>query len=227
MNIGKLPNSVLQRIVIDKLKANRKEVILRPKIGEDCSAIDFGEYACVLTSDPITASSRDAGRLSVMVSCNDLASSGAEPIGLMITLLLPPTAAEAELEEVMSQIAETAAALNVDIIGGHTEVTAAVNKIVITGTAVGIAEKKKLVTTAGAKCGDGIVLTKNAGLEGTAIIAADKKDELKSIMNEALLTEARGMVNNVSVVRDGLEAAAFGVSAMHDNRTIGFPPLLF
>lgn len=216
MNIGKLPNSVLQRIVIDKLKANRKEVILRPKVGEDCCAVDFGENACVLTSDPITAAAKDAGRLSVLVSCNDLASSGAEPIGLMVTLLLPPSATEEELEEVMNQISQTSAALNVDIIGGHTEVTAAVNKIVITGTAVGIAEKKRLVTTSGAKPGDGIVLTKNAGLEGTAIIASDKKAELQGVIAEELLDEARKMVNNVSVVRDGLEAAAFGVSAMHD-----------
>lgn len=216
MNIGKLPNSVLQRIVIDKLKANRSEVILRPKVGEDCSAIDFGEYACVLTSDPITASTRDAGRLSVLVSCNDLASSGAEPVGLLVTLLLPPSSTEAELEEVMSQIAETSAALNVDIIGGHTEVTAAVNKIVITGTAVGIADKKRLVATAGAKPGDGIVLTKSAGLEGTAIIAADKEDELRGMIDNKLLDEAKDFVNYVSVVKEGLEAAAFGVSAMHD-----------
>jgi hydrogenase maturation factor len=134
----------------------------------------------------------------------------------MVTLLLPVSTTEEELGEIMSQIADTSAALNVDIMGGHTEVTAAVNKVVITGTAVGIAEKKKLVTTSGAKPGDGIVLTKNAGLEGTAIIAADKKKDLQGIIDEELLNEARQMVNNVSVVRDGLEAAAFGVSAMHD-----------
>jgi thiamin-phosphate kinase len=216
MDIGKVPNTVLQRIVLDRLKPNRSEIIVRPKIGEDCSAVDFGEYACVLTSDPITASAKDAGKLAVHVSCNDLASSGAEPVGMLVTVLLPPEALETELEAVMDQIASTAASLNVDIIGGHTEVTAAVNKIVISGTAVGIAKRDRLVTTSGARPGDGIVLTKYAGLEGTAILAADREGELKGTIDDKLLEEARGFVDLISVVREGIEAAAFGVTAMHD-----------
>ena len=36
MDIGKVPNSVLNEIVINKIKANRKEILVGPKIGEDC-----------------------------------------------------------------------------------------------------------------------------------------------------------------------------------------------
>ncbi len=54
MKIGKVPNSTLESLVLGKLKNTRNDVILRPGIGEDCAAIEFGPYACVLSCDPIT-----------------------------------------------------------------------------------------------------------------------------------------------------------------------------
>ena len=46
MDIGKLPNEILNSLVLNKLQNNRKEVIIRPSIGEDCGAVDFaGKFA--------------------------------------------------------------------------------------------------------------------------------------------------------------------------------------
>ena len=52
MDIGKVPNSILNEIVLNKIKVNRKEILIGPKIGEDCGAVDFGKDVCVLTSIP-------------------------------------------------------------------------------------------------------------------------------------------------------------------------------
>jgi hydrogenase expression/formation protein HypE len=67
MEIGKIPNNILKEIILDKIKGNRKEVIIRPSIGEDCCAVDFGEYTCVMSSDPITGTANEIGRLAVHI----------------------------------------------------------------------------------------------------------------------------------------------------------------
>lgn len=216
MKIGKVPNEVLQKLVLDRIKYNRSEVVLRPKIGEDCTAVDFGDYICVLSTDPITGAVNEVGRLAVHISCNDVASCGVEPIGLMLTILMPQEATESDLGEIMKQICTTAASLNVDIIGGHTEVTAAVNRFVITSTALGRAVKGKLVTTSGAKPGDSIIITKTAGIEGTAIIAHDKEEELLKLLDADTVKRAKNFIENISVVKEGIIAGNFGASAMHD-----------
>lgn len=216
MEIGKIPNTVLKQVILDKIKGSRKEIIVRPKVGEDCCAIDFGDKVCVLSSDPITGSINEVGRLAVHISCNDVASCGAEPLGLLVTILVPPKAAEGELEFVMTQICDTANSLNVDIIGGHTEVTSAVNRFVIITTAVGYVIKDKLVTTSGAQDGDDIIITKYAGIEGTAIIAHDKEKELLNEVEKDILERSKALIKDISVVKEGIIAGKFGVNSMHD-----------
>lgn len=216
MVTGKVPNSILEKIVLNKIQKNRSEVILRPGIGEDCSAVEFGDYACVLSSDPITGTAKEIGRLAVHISCNDIASCGVEPLGLLVTILCPPGATEQELEMIMDQLISSAASINVDILGGHTEITTAVTRFVITCTAVGRCPREKLIATSSARKGDSLVLTKHAGLEGASIIAHEKEQELIKVLGNEAVNEAKAYMESLSVVKDGLAAAQFGVNAMHD-----------
>ncbi|WP_024834381.1 AIR synthase family protein [Ruminiclostridium josui] len=216
MKSGKIPNDILNKIVIGKINTFRKEVIMRPGIGEDCAAIEFDKYAAVMSTDPITAAGKNAGRLAVHISCNDIASSGVEPLGLMVTVLCPVGTTEIELEQLMEQVCETAGKLNVEIIGGHTEVTPAVNKIILSTTCVGKAYKDKIISSSGAKPGDSVILTKSAGLEGTAIIAGDFEDELSRYLDKSELQYAKSFIDYISVVPEGVLAGRFGATSMHD-----------
>ncbi len=216
METGKIPNNILKNIILNKVQKNRSEVILRPGIGEDCSAVEFGEYACVLSSDPITGTAMEIGRLAVHISCNDIASCGVEPLGLLVTILCPPGSTEQELEQIMNQLSAAAAAIHVDILGGHTEITSAVTRFVISCTAVGRCLKDKLITTSGAQKGDSLVLTKHAGLEGTSIIAHEREQELRKVLDGKIVDDAKEYMEHLSVVNEGLAAAQFGVNAMHD-----------
>ena len=216
LEIGKVPNHLLKDIVLGKLVNNRKEILVRPGIGEDCCVVDFGEYSCVMSSDPITGTANEVGRLAVHVTCNDVAACGVEPLGLIATILAPPGTSEHELEMIMDQLVETSSAINVDIMGGHTEITGAVTRFVIICTAVGKAPKNRVVATGGAKPGDCLVLTKSAGIEGTAIIAFEKEKELSELLGPELLKEAKNFLESISVVREGVLSAQFGVTAMHD-----------
>ena len=89
LKTGKLDSEVLKRIIFDNIKFKRDEIRTRPGIGEDCAEIDFGEYICVMSTDPITASVSDIGRLSIHISCNDIASNGVQPVGIMLAVMLP------------------------------------------------------------------------------------------------------------------------------------------
>jgi len=216
LKIGKIPNDILQKIILDKIGSSREEVLIRPKIGEDCCAVDFGEHVCVLSSDPVTGAVNEVGRIAVHVSCNDIASCGVEPIGLVATILAPPGTTEGELDSVMKQLCETAGSINVDIIGGHTEITSAVCRFVIVTTAIGRALKGRVVTTSGARAGNDVVMTKTAGVEGTAIIAFDKEAELLKALGRDLVDRAKEFMGRISVVKEGIVAGEFGVDSMHD-----------
>jgi hydrogenase expression/formation protein HypE len=216
METGKLPSSELEKLVFSKIKRVHDEVLVSPGIGIDCSAIDFGDYACVLSCDPITGTAKEIGRLAVHINCNDIASCGVEPIGLLAVILCPEGSSEEELETIMEQFAEAARSLNVDMLGGHTEITGAVNRFVISCTAVGKCLKDRIITAGGAKPGDSLIITKHAGLEGTSIIAHEKEAELIPVLGRQTVEEARSFMNSISVVKDGVTAAGFGVNAMHD-----------
>lgn len=216
MKSGKVPNDVLNNIVLSKIKTFRNDVILRPGIGEDCTAIDFDKYACVLSTDPITGATNEAGRLSVHISCNDIASCGVEPLGIMVTILCPVDTTESELSVIMEQICQTASELNVEVIGGHTEVTPAVNRIVISTTCIGKSLKDKIISSRGAKPGDSVIITKTAALEGIAILANDFEDRLRNSISFEDLTLAKSFISSISVVKEGVIAGNYGATSMHD-----------
>ena len=216
MRLGKLTNEQLKRLVLDQLIGVRPEIVLRPDVGVDCAAVDLGEELCVLSTDPITAAGENLGTLAVHVCCNDAAACGAEPVGLLTTLLLPPDADEAFIEKTAREVSEAAVAAGVDVLGGHTEVTDAVNRPVISATVIARSPRHRLVSAAGMKCGDDILLTKWAGLEGTVILAEDFAEKLQGVWDREDFLLARGMKKYLSVVKESQVAMRLPVSAMHD-----------
>ncbi len=216
MKVGKVSTEVLREIIFSNISQHRSEVLVPPGIGEDCAVIDFGDYVCVMSSDPITGASKGIGGLAVHISCNDIASNGVEPLGIMLTILAPAGTTKEELKEVMVEANAAAASINVQIIGGHTEITDAVNRMVISTTAIGKQHKSKFVTSGGAKAGDILIMTKHAGMEGAAIIASDYYDQLLPVVGRAVLEAAIEYSKELSVVKEGVVAGKMGVSSMHD-----------
>lgn len=215
MRIGKLDNDELNELILSKFKKCRDEVVVSPRVGVDCAAVDLGGRLAVLSTDPITSASGNIGTLTVHVNCNDAAAAGAEPIGLLVTLLVPPSACKEEIGRIADELSAAALAANVEIIGGHTEVTPSVNRMVTCATVIARAGENGLIMPGGMRDGDDIVLTKWAGLEGTAVIATDYAQKLAG-MSEEELAEARALIGFISVVKEGLFAASRGAHAMHD-----------
>ena len=160
MKVGKLSSEELESMIIKKINFKNDDIFLKPGVGEDCAAIAFGDYACVLSTDPITGTASEVGKLAVHISCNDVASSGIRPIGLLLTIMAPEGITKEELEYIMNQASEEADKIGVDIIGGHTEITTAVNRVVVSSTAIGKQLKSQVVKTSGARIGDALIMTK-------------------------------------------------------------------
>ena len=205
MKIGKVPENVLKRSVMKQLHYKRDEVILGPGIGEDCAALALAEdEILVMSTDPITG------------TANDLASAGAEPIGVMLTILLPDGTREIALKRIMEQMECACREAKMQILGGHTEVTAVVNQPVVNVAGVAKAKKGSLISTAGARAGMDIVVSKWVGIEGTMIFAKEKEAELKEHFPADFVDTAIGFDRYLSVVPEAAVATQSSVAAMHD-----------
>ena len=217
MEIGKVPEIVLKRSVFQQMHTRREEVLVGAGIGEDCAVVQLApDEVFVLSTDPITGTEKDMGKLAIQITANDLASAGAEPVGVLLTVLLPPSSEEALIRKLSEEVDHACKVLGMQVMGGHTEVTAVVNQPLLSVTGVGKVKKGALVTTGGAQVGDDVVVSKWIGIEGTSIIAKEKEEELLSRFSRPFLQEAKDFDKFLSVVPESKVAVLSGVSAMHD-----------
>lgn len=217
MRIGKVSENVLKRSVLKQLHTTRSEILLGAAIGEDCAFLSLKENEVfVVTTDPITGTKQEIGKFAAHTVANDIACCGAEPVALLVTALLPVDVEEPEIREIMAGLEENCAALNMQIIGGHTEVTRAVNQPVLSVTGIGKADKNKLISSCQAKPGQDIVVSKWIGLEGTGILATEYKEQLLTRYPSHLIEEAKAFERFISIVPEAATAGKSGVTAMHD-----------
>lgn len=217
MKIGKVSETVLKRSVLKQIHSRREEVLLGASVGEDCAAVTVGEdEMLVMSTDPITGTVQDIGELAIQITVNDLASAGAEPIGVMLTVLLPERVSEQKLRNMMQQVEAACTKVNVQVMGGHTEVTNVVNQTLVSVVGVGKAKKGKLVSTAGARPGMDIIITKWIGIEGTSILAKEKEAELSGHFSQFFIQSAKDFDKLLSVLPEAAAAVRCGVGAMHD-----------
>ncbi|MGB4372729.1 MAG: AIR synthase related protein, partial [Halanaerobiales bacterium] len=217
MKIGKIPGKKLEEIILNKISFKRDDVLLHAGLGEDSAVVDLQGGLLAISSDPITGTAQNAGYLAVHVACNDLAAVGAEPIGIQVILLLPANIEEAEITQLMQEIIETAASIGVEVLGGHTEILSLVSKPIVCITAVGRIKNNNYVSSSASLPGDDILITKGVGIEGTYILANDYPDLLKEKgISQATIDKALKYKDKISVLKEGLLAAEYGVHAMHD-----------
>lgn len=217
---GKLPAGLLASLLA-RLPRTDPRVVLGPGIGQDAAVLDMGDRYLVAKTDPITFATEEIGAYAVNVNANDVACMGARPQWYMASVLLPAGRADAALaESLFEQIRSACAGLNVALIGGHTEVTHDLARPIVVGAMLGEVAKDKLVTSRGARVGDIVLLTKAVPLEGTALIAREKAEDLHALgFSSELIERARDLLHQpgISVVREALLAADAGLAtAMHD-----------
>lgn len=213
--VGKLPIEFLDRM-LGRIPPRGERVLAGARIGEDAVVIDMGEKCLVLKTDPITFATSRIGWYAVNVNANDIACTGAKPLWFIASVLLPQNSSDEELvESIFNDILRACEEIGVELCGGHTEITYDLGRPIIVGCMLGEVDKRHLVLNRKVKPGDKIILTKGIAIEGTALIALEKRDEIPL----ELAQRASGFLDQpgISVVKEALVASRTApLSAMHD-----------
>ncbi|WP_122090021.1 AIR synthase family protein [Halalkalicoccus subterraneus] len=205
--IGKLDLDRLSE-VFARTGVDDEDVLVGPAYGEDTAAIRIGEQLLVVNTDPVSLAAERIGEIGLHVACNDVAASGGEPRWLTAAVFLPD---DASLDAVVTQLDEAAREVGVSIVGGHTEYAPERDRPLVALTCLGLADE--YVPTGGAKPGDAVILTKGAGIEGTAILATDFRGSV-SLPSE-LLDRGAALFSELSVLPEA-RILREDATAMHD-----------
>ena len=217
MRSGKLSPHLLERLLRWRGAPDRR-VLVGPGCGLDAAVVSVGRRRLVLKADPVTFTSRRVGWYAVQVNANDIAVMGAHPAWFQPTILLPPGTRASVVMTIAREIDRACRGLGIAVTGGHTEVTDAVTRPIVVGDMHGLLVAARIITAGGAHPGDRLLLTKAAGIEGTAILAWERGRELTHVLSAALVRSAKSLRRRpgISVVAEAVIAARLGASAMHD-----------
>ena len=219
LRVGKLPPELLSTI-LSRAAIDDPRVILGPGIGLDCAVVDLGDRLAVYKSDPITFASDQIGYYLVHVNANDIATTGAQPLWLLVTLLLPEKGTSAELPDaIMTQIYDACRDLGIAVIGGHTEITTGLDRPIAMGTLIGEVARDKLITPRGARTGDRMLLTKGVPIEATTLLAREFPARLHDALTSTEIAAAQNYLfePGIGITHDARTAIKAGrVTAMHD-----------
>jgi hydrogenase maturation factor len=179
-----------------------------------------GDRYWLLTTDPITFATDEIGHYAVTVNVNDVATAGGVPRWFLATVLLPERADASLARAIHAQIVEACERQRITLVGGHTEVTLGLERPLVCGALVGDVAKDALVRNDGAQPGDALLLTRGIAVEGTALLAREKRAELRAAgFDDAFLARCAGLLHEPGIgVLPAARAAlgAGGVHAMHD-----------
>lgn len=213
---GKLPPALLHEL-LETNPALPPEVLLGPALGEDACAIEVPAGVLVAATDPITLTGSGVGAHSVLVNANDVAVLGVRPRWFLAAVLLPEGTRDGDVRHLFAEMLRGLERLDVALVGGHTEVTAAVSQPVVVGQMLGFAEDGRFLTTGGASPGETLVQIGTAPVEGAAVLAEEAATMLSGVDPELAEQARRGLEEpGIVVVEAALAATRLGATALHD-----------
>ena len=219
LQAGKLSAKQLRELLTPLQRVDPR-VIIGPQLGEDATVLDFGSKYLVVTTDPVTFATDRIGWYVVHVNANDIAVMGATPRWFFTTLLLPEQGTTfAMVDSIMTEIRQTCDEFGISVSGGHTEITTGLQRPIIVGQMIGEVDKKDLIRKTSLQVGDKILLTQGLAIEGTALLAREKRELLQIHLSAAQIDQAEQFLFNpgISVVKAARIATSSGdIHSMHD-----------
>ena len=199
MKNGKISESVLKRSVLKQLHTKSDRILFKPAVGEDCAVVSMqagGQTRLVTATQTFTLDVSDKhvrANCAVYDALNNIYAMGAAPVGIGLALLVPTTENEAVLRETVRAIDTVCEEAGIVVLGGHTQVSRAVKNIVVTVTAIGEAYEQALTPSSAAAPGMDVIVTGYVGLEGTAILANEKRAELETRFSKTFIDKSASL----------------------------------
>lgn len=216
MKVGNVSQTVLRRSILKQLHTRREESIIQPSVEEMCAAIRIEEdEQVVFTNTSLFGDEKDLAVFAMAHVLNDLWTRGAEPIGVNISILLPPHAYESRLKSMISYAEEVAEGQRIQILNAKAEVSPVLSKSLVTVLGIGKEKKEGLLQSSMGKAGQDVVLVNWIGLEGMLRILREKRGELSKRFVPAFLHQIAEQQQYLLAGDELRIAKEFGVSAMH------------
>ncbi|MDA4124327.1 MAG: AIR synthase-related protein [Thaumarchaeota archaeon] len=204
----------MRETVLKATGAASSMIVTPPNAGLDFAAIKMRQGYMIVSADPITGVASQIGRYAMNVSANDVATSGNRPQFAESVVLLAEQSDVAYVRRLAQEMDAAAKELGIAIVGGHTEVTPGLMRPIIVVTAFSFVNR--YVSSGDAREGDILLMTKTAGIEGTAAIAGGDVASAAGI-SKAVARSAAKFVSQMSIVDEAVAGFQTGaVHAMHD-----------
>lgn len=207
MEQGTLGELYLTRSVIKHISKKNKNVIAGAAVGNDFARLRAeGDFICAeaVAEDPYIA---------WVKAFNNLSVSGAEKIGARLVFLLPVSVQEPDLKEYMKCFNELADKHDVQIMGGHSQVSSAYARVSFCVTAYG---QRARTGRAEIEKGYDIVMAGYTGCLGTRLIAEGKYNELVKHFSESYIDGLFSYNDDISIDAAAKLMAESDVCYMHD-----------
>lgn len=218
LEAGKLPSALLASLLSTYVTTANPSVLVPPAPGHDAAVIRPDEEI-IVKSDPITFATSAPAMYLLAVNANDIACLGGIPRWLTVTALFPERTTAGEVESLFAELSTACAKEDIAIIGGHSEVTPGIDRVLLSATLIGVASQYGILSPGGARAGDDLYLTRSAGIEGTSILATELPASALADVPAPAIESGRDMIRDpgISIVADArLAHATDGVHAMHD-----------
>ena len=223
--LGKIPDAILSDLLGKYTNSQGDRVLLGPALGEDAGIIDMGHAVtssnnCLVAAvDPITVGISNAPYFAVAVNINDIVTRGARPKWASSCVFFPEGTTLRQADKYFAELHAAITPHDIAIVTGHTEVSSTVRNPGIVLTMLGEVDKDKIVTTAGAQIGDMVILTGGAGIEGTALLAADLMNETdRTTVSDDVLKRGKAFLHDpgICVAEAAYIACQYQPNSMHD-----------
>ncbi|MEN6329192.1 MAG: thiamine-phosphate kinase [Methanobacteriaceae archaeon] len=192
-----IPNSPFFNSFFDNISLKSLE--------DDAALLPIGDQYLVITSDllfepshfPPGMSTMEMGMKSVVVNLSDLAAMGARPLGIIMSMGLPPDLLLEDFDLMVEGLLRACNDYDIALLGGDTNQA---DEITLCGTALGIVDKDKVLLKCGAQDGDLVAVTGVLGsaaggfevlLGGESLFVNLNSQEKYEIIKHALQPEAR------------------------------------
>ena len=213
-------------------------------LSDDAALLNLGKNYLVACSDMLIQSTHfpkemspyQIGKKIVTVNVSDLAAMGAETIGIIVSMGLPKTMPLTDFDDLVDGILDNCNKYGMALIGGDTNES---SELTLSGTCLGIVEKKNVMMKNGTHPGDIVAVTGPLGLAAAGFkVLLDPftinhlEDDIKNLvikhalepeakMKEGIILAKSNLISSATDITDGLLSELGELIEANDNG-IGF-----
>lgn len=216
MKIGKISESVLKRTIIKEIKYKNKYVKKGAAIGNDATVLNLGGKEMVTSMATYSGQLLLSAKRSFASAINSVSAKRAVPVAVNVSFWLPEAVKESRLREAIVWMVEEGQRYGIQVSGGHTETDGKTEVPVVTVSAFGYLEGTYEEERERVKPGMDIVMVGETGIEGTAVLAIEKNEELLNRFTERYVDVGKKYSDELVVASEAAVAIQHGERAMHD-----------